>query len=284
MKYIFIALSLVLFSFSMNSQTSSGATGGYDSLLFDGAINIIDAPLNIASECYIRVIYAHGSATGTYYVTKTYETCGEWDTVQTTETGKLSPFNELKIGEEITTGDNSSLEMQFYDGSILKMGPNSKIKITGNMCESRSIIHKAGKIWSGVKKLLGSAKYEVRTDRFAICVRGTEFSVEITDSGDITKVYEGSVSVSPPVMMLTSEEEAKAMQQITMDYQSGKISMDEFVKKTQEYSSRLEDRSEDMKSKICEAGNMITAKDKISAPVSMESTGSEWFEDVNFRK
>ncbi|HJY63359.1 MAG TPA: FecR family protein, partial [Ignavibacteria bacterium] len=235
MNKIIISILFVLFSFSVNSQSGSPIGfnyGMHDSLLFDGGNEITTLPISRAGDCYIRVIYAHGTAEGTYYVTKTYEVCGEWDTSTTTEKGKLSPMNELKLGEEITTGDNSSLELKFWDGSLLRMGPNSKIKISGDMCDRRTLVEQVtGKLWINVKKLLGSQKYEVKTERNGGGVRGTIFSIEITNDEEIIRVYEGSFEVYPPKKSITFDAE---FEKLTKDFEEGKISGQEYAQKSQE--------------------------------------------------
>ena len=210
------------------------------------------------------------------------------DKYETTETGPLSPMNELKLGEEISTGDNSSLEMQFHDGSRIRLGPNSKIKISGDMCDRRTLIEQmAGNMWSSVKKLLGSQKYEVKTDRCADGVRGTEFSVEITNDENIIRVYEGSVEVQNELQIKEYQKNIKdngpAMIQLTKDYQSGKISIEEFSKKMSELQ---QEKTLPQSPTTVNAGfqSRIVGMENPSDPVPIESTGNEWFDDVNFKK
>lgn len=289
MNKIILAASLALISLSVYSQANP-QTGYYsvihDSLLFDGSGEVTTMPTKRAGDCYIRVIYAHGLTEGTYYVTKTYEVCGEWDTMHTTEKGKLTPMNELKIGEEITTGENSALELKMYDGSYIRMGPNSKIKITGNMCESQTFVHVMGKIWTKVKKIMGKAKYEVRTERTCVCVRGTEFSVETTEESEIIRVYEGSVSFSQSSDEYINAVKSKSeqMEQINKDYQNGKISLEEFTKKMGELMQVVSETSPQGVTINAGYESRITGTDKPTEPVTFETTGSEWFDDVNFKK
>ena len=76
------------------------------------------------------------------------------------------------------------------------------------MCDRRTLVEQVtGKLWINVKKLLGSQKYEVKTERNGGGVRGTIFSIEITNDEEIIKVYEGSFEVYPPKKDLTFDAE-----------------------------------------------------------------------------
>ncbi|MEO8513388.1 MAG: FecR family protein [Ignavibacteria bacterium] len=274
-----------LFIFAQTNSSAGYYSGEHDSLLFDGGSSVTAIPTNIAGDCKIMVTYVYGTVEGTFYKTEVYEICGEVDTSVTTKTGQLEKNNVLKLGEEITTGDNSNLELEFWDGSTIKMGPNSKIKISGDMCDRRTLIEQTtGKVWTKVKKLLGGQKYEVKTDRNGGGVRGTEFSIEITGDEEIIRVFEGSFEVHPPSKGLTSSNDAKNFEQATKDYQTGKITMEEYIKITQEFQKGIGQMEENMKSKMCEAGYMVHVTDKISDPIPIGSTGNDWFDDVNFKK
>jgi hypothetical protein len=291
MKNIIIAISFVLISFSVYTQTGASAgfyPGRNDTLLFDGSEDVITIPTNRKDDCKIMVTYAYGSVEGTYYRTDIYKICGNnWDTSVTEVKGALVPNNVLKLGDEITTGNGSYLEIELYDGSIIRMGPNSKLKITGDMCDSRSLIEQtAGEIWNKVKHLLGEQKYNVKTERFGtqIGVRGTEFSVEVTNDEEIIRVYDGSVEVQQQPKNLMSENTSKDFEKLTKDFQEGKITMDEYVRKSQEFQKNVNKQNDQMKIVMCEAGFMVKVSDKISDPEPIKSTGTEWFEDVNFKK
>lgn len=289
MKKITLALAVLFISMTsfLNSQTNSSAGyygGVHDSLLFDGSGETIIQPVNSSSDCYVRVNYIKGTPIGTYYVKKTYNICEKIENVTEKESGKLSLMNELVLGEEITTDENSSLELQFYDGSIMRVGPNSKVTITGNMCESQTLIDMTGRVWSKVKKLLGNQKYNLKTKSYFAGVRGTEFSVETTDEGVITKVFEGSVEIKSTESTGSdnTKDAAKDYEKLVQDYQSGKITIEEFAKKSQEYQKTISKSGEDVKGKMCEAGFMITSPGSVGDPVPIVP-GSNWFDDENFK-
>ena len=170
----------------------------------------------------------------------------------------------------------------------LKIMFNSKIKISGDMCDRRTYIEQiSGKVWNSVKKLLGSQKYELKTNVYYsnVCVRGTEFSVEITSDEAIISVYESAVEVFPIVQNPVTSNDAKDFEQITKDYQAGKITIEEYMKKTQEFREKndFDKLEKNMKSKMCNAGYMVKVTDKVSDPEPI-TPGSNWFDDVNFKK
>lgn len=283
MKKLFINLFFILFFITTN--TIAQYYGGHDSLLFDGANEITIVPINKTEDCNIKVTYAYGTAEGTFYKTEMVQVCGHMEKDLKTEKGALIQNHVLVLGSEITTGDNGHLELEFYDGSVIRMAPNSKVTITGDMCASQTLVNVAGRMWTKVKKLLGSAKYEVKTDPCQYGVRGTEFSVESTKDGDITKVYEGSVHVHATTNILEKKfgDDAAEYTKLTEDYQAGKITMEEMIKKSEEFQNKGTKFGEEVADKICEAGYMVTVTDKVSTPVPIES-GSNWFDDANFKK
>jgi hypothetical protein len=257
-----------------------------DSLLFDGNYNSINKPANNSDDCKISVIYAIGTAEGTRYVTEIYTICGQIDTSVNTKKGLVQTGDKLKFGEEITTGDNSRLNIELSDGSEIRMGPNSKVTITEEMCDQQTFVEQAkGYLWYKVKKLLGGAKYEVKLDKWLPGgVRGTEFTIEMKDNEVIIRVFEGAYEVYPPQNIGKKETFAKEMEQLTNDYNAGKITTEEFARKSQEITKNNDFMVEDMKNKMVTKGNMVRLTDKISEPVSFDLNENRWFDDANFMR
>lgn len=278
---IFIASSV--YSQTKNNNQSYAASN--DSLLFDGAGELTNIVTNSAVDCNIKVTYTYGKATGTKVETKVYDVCGQKDTIISFIKGVLEKSDVLKIDEEITTGENSNLELELYDGSVIRVGPNSKLKIAGDFCDSRTYIQLyIGKIYSKIIKLVNGGKLEIHSETAVAGVRGTKFSVEVTTSETVVNVYEGSVEVTPKTNIEAPEKDAEDISKLSSDYQAGKVTLEEYVRKTQEFYGNLNKLSESVKSKMCEAGFMVNIIKKVSDPVPIESAGSEWFDDVNFKK
>ncbi|MFZ1459168.1 MAG: hypothetical protein WAU38_00090 [Ignavibacteria bacterium] len=73
--------------------------------------------------------------------------------------------------------------------------------------------------------------------------------------------------------------------QLTEDYENGKITMEEYMKKSQEYLALMQGKATDMRKSVMEeAGFMVTAADKISEPESIPADDDKWFEDSKFYK
>jgi hypothetical protein len=197
----------------------------------------------------------------------------------------------LKTGDSIVTGPGSSIRILVVstfdlpfgqeDASreAIMMGPNSVIV---PKCESyRRVLLNRGKVWVKEKSEAVTKKV-IETYRSIVKPSGTEYSVEVSDNKDIIKVYEGTVEVK-----LVGTENVKSMDEIvkegdklTEDFQNGKISMEEFMKKTQENLILIQGKAVDMtKSVVVEAGFMVTANDKISVPEPIPANDIKWFED-----
>jgi ferric-dicitrate binding protein FerR (iron transport regulator) len=207
------------------------------------------------------------------------------DTELAAEKRLVQTGDNLKFGEEITTGDNSRLNIELYDGSEIRMGPNSKVVISEDMCDQRTMVDQvSGKLWYKVKKLLSEQKYEVKTEKCPGGVRGTEFSIELNNDEEIIRVFEGSFEVYALPNKSKKENFAKDMEQLTNDYKSGKISTEEFAKRSQEIMKNNDFNVEDMKNIMVTAGYMVRITDKISQPASFEVNENRWFDDANFIK
>jgi len=255
-----------------------------DSLLYDGHFGRLK-PANNSDDCKIRVIYAIGTVEGIRYVTKVFNICGKVDTGLAAEKGLVQTGDNLKFGEEITTGDNSRLNIELYDGSEIRMGPNSKVTISEEMCDQRTMVEQAaGYLYYKVQKLLKDQKYEVKTGIAYSGVRGTQFSIEVNNNEVIIRVFEGAFEVYALPNKSSKENFAKEMEQLTNDYNAGKITTEEFAKKSQDIIKNNNFSVEDMKNTMVTAGFMVRITDKISEPVSFDVNENRWFDDANFIK
>ncbi|MBK7160950.1 MAG: hypothetical protein IPH77_21000 [Ignavibacteria bacterium] len=71
--------------------------------------------------------------------------------------------------------------------------------------------------------------------------------------------------------------------QLTEDYENGKITMEEYMKKSQEYLALMQGKATDMRKSVMEeAGFMVTAADKISEPESIPADDDKCLKIVNF--
>lgn len=99
---------------------------------------------------------------------------------------------------EISTGKNGKVEIEFYDGTIVRLGPNSKMKMECTEDKEFTVHMKMraffGDIWSKVNKIAGSERtYETRNERFVAGVRGTVYETIQTGNEVRVVVEEGAV-------------------------------------------------------------------------------------------
>ena len=131
---------------------------------------------------------------------------------RTPEAGAAVP---LAIGTLIELKDTlkvsgGNLKFELNDGSQIALADKSELfiddaKFEGQNCTSFLGTLKGGSLWTKVKKLLGGAKYEVKTDRAVAGVRGTIFRIDADTlikaakgrHATIVRVTEGVVRVNP---------------------------------------------------------------------------------------
>jgi hypothetical protein len=132
-----------------------------------------------------------------------------------TRTPVGGPAVELKVGSEIELKDTlkvagGNLKFELNDGSQIALADKSELFIDdaqfdGQECKSFLGTLKSGSLWTKVKKLLGGAKYEVKTERAVAGVRGTIFRIDADTlikaakgrHATIVRVTEGLVRVNP---------------------------------------------------------------------------------------
>ena len=136
-------------------------------------------------------------------------------TVQVLKNGSTNPVNttkgmELGVGDTITTGDNGSASLTFFDGSVMEIKANSEILInelstssTGSTTVSLNEV--VGSTINRIGKLVDSAsKYEVETPAAVAVVRGTVFDLLVQQNGTTTvKAEQDSVSFTASGVTVT---------------------------------------------------------------------------------
>jgi hypothetical protein len=127
----------------------------------------------------------------------------------------------LAEGDRIRTGQSSRMELKLKDGSLVRLGEKSEIKLRaasfGPKVNQRRFDAKlfAGRLWAAVTKMVGGdATFEVETANAVAGVRGTRFGATVDATGETTvRVYDGSVLVSNrPVYAQAGATKAKRVQ------------------------------------------------------------------------
>jgi len=127
-----------------------------------------------------------------------------------TRTAPGGQAERLAVGKPVLQGDvletekRTRLEVKLGDGSVLRLGPSSKVEVAaaafGKTVEDRNVSAKllVGKVWANVAKAVGGEqRFEVKTENAVAGVRGTTFRVDAaTDKSVVVKVYSGTVAVA----------------------------------------------------------------------------------------
>lgn len=131
----------------------------------------------------------------------------------------------LAVGSEIELKDTlkvakGNLKFELNDGSQIALSEKGELFIDeaqfeGQDCKGFVGTLKSGSLWTKVKKLLGGAKYEVKTERAVAGVRGTIFRIDADTlvkgakgkgrkAATVVRVVEGVVRVNPSAKIAKS--------------------------------------------------------------------------------
>jgi len=128
--------------------------------------------------------------------------------VKKTPSGDV-PFNPdapMLPGDTVDVGPNSSLELQFSDGSQIKLGHDtlfsyevddagSLFHLLHGLLKSQRSCFPTPTAVMGVLGCNGQPRYE--TLQYISAVRGTEFILQANDDGAVIAVFEGWVEIDP---------------------------------------------------------------------------------------
>ncbi|ASV10154.1 lipoprotein LipL45 [Leptospira interrogans] len=124
----------------------------------------------------------------------------------------------LKTGDKVSTKQKSKVDIQFADGSAIRISENSVIDFDalsinshGNSDTRLALV--SGKVFAKVNKASKEDQFSVVTPTAIAGVRGTSFIVDRSKSDKaVVKVLDGTVAVAPRVVVLeglSDEEIAK---------------------------------------------------------------------------
>ena len=117
---------------------------------------------------------------------------------------RLAQGSALREGDEVETRKRTRLELTLADGSVVRMGPLSRVTLEtaafarsgGDRKVSARLL--VGKVWANVARAVGGdSRFEVKTDNAVAGVRGTTFRVDAAhDKSVVVRVYSGTVAVA----------------------------------------------------------------------------------------
>ncbi len=158
-----------------------------------------------------------GKATLTYEEALVIFVSGEVYVKGTAEWEYLEIGNIVHPDEVVKVGADSLCELQFGQKSVVRVQENTEISLKEFWLEPEQtavdIDLAVGSVLCKVSKLSGKESFKVRT-RTAVCgIRGTEFSVRVTESKEtVLAVKEGAVTIVPE-----SAESDKIQEQTQLD-------------------------------------------------------------------
>ena len=109
---------------------------------------------------------------------------------------------QLREGDEISTGPDSGVTLQFPDGSTLTVRPMTQISVRSLITQKGSVKVEMnlefGKLAAKVNKAqTATPDYSVKTPSATASVRGTRFTVAYTSGTSSVAVSQGAVYVKP---------------------------------------------------------------------------------------
>ncbi len=108
----------------------------------------------------------------------------------------------VKMKWDVRTYVESSLEIQFASGTVIKLGENSVVNLStvlqdkGSSETNSNVKVASGQIWANVKKLVNKkSKFSFETPTAVAAIRGTRLGIRVDKKRSVIDVYEGKVSV-----------------------------------------------------------------------------------------
>lgn len=118
---------------------------------------------------------------------------------------ELKAKDQLTAGDQIRTGNDSQVSINFYDNSTSRIGPNTEISCDQLFIDDQNyaktkvgLVVTMGRVWSRIIQLSDrEASFEVGSNKTVATVRGTAFDFEVTAEGVANiNAVEGIVEVS----------------------------------------------------------------------------------------
>lgn len=109
---------------------------------------------------------------------------------------QLKVNQKMDLGDQIRTGSESVVEVTYSKGTVIRIGENSKVVLSGTEVAANPTVSQ-GKVWANVQKM-ATGQFRVTTPVATAAVRGTVFRVDASsDSSSTIALYEGKVDVGP---------------------------------------------------------------------------------------
>ncbi|XDD55558.1 lipoprotein LipL45 [Leptospira sp. WS4.C2] len=191
---------------------------------------------------------------------------------QTEEKAQLGAL--LKSGDNVVTGDNGKVDIQFTDGSSIRISPKSaidfaKLSQDNSGTTDTQIALVSGKVFAKVNKAKKEDNFTVVTPTAIAGVRGTSFIVEAAEGKPAkVKVVEGAVAFAPrvPALEKLSSEEISGnadLQKLQASLAKAEVILEKDQASTQSAKSADLAKSVDIKSLDLSKAFKTSEKEKL---------------------
>ena len=114
----------------------------------------------------------------------------------------VAPADELVPAEALRTGEESTIEVKFIDGSELSVEALSEVVLSDYVFDpqaaaSSGIINLNAGLFRFNSNKMPDSGLQLKTPVATIGIRGTEFLVTVTDAATVVDIVEGAVHVAP---------------------------------------------------------------------------------------
>lgn len=291
LQSIIVVIILLMFSTILYSQSKSG-TGfisvGHDSLTIDGANGNTNYFNNLYEDCLLKVIKVKGKVPATIVTYTIVKDCIEYDTIPKLTSG-LVKVGDIVIPENVfRTEDFGELEVETPKGTKVWLGPATEFKMGRDYCKGNGLADLySGRIF--IEGANGEGNRYIAMKHGMTQITNTKFSLEIVKEGEVTteilRVYEGSVSFGLNMQnkdnVKNTEDKAAEMKKLTDDFQSGKISIEEFTKKMADLQKEMT-ANQPQNAVIVNAGyesKIVGPGINPTEPVSFDTNENHWWEN-----
>jgi hypothetical protein len=114
-----------------------------------------------------------------------------------------TPGQSLVANDDVATEATGHAAIDFPDGSLIRMAPNTDVKISGILLQkngnlqSAEVTQKVGRTFINVAHLVTGATFKVDGHSVSATVRGTQYEVLVRpNQTNLIKVFDGTVHVS----------------------------------------------------------------------------------------
>lgn len=113
---------------------------------------------------------------------------------------KTTKAMRITEGTYVSTGPSGRAQISYPSGTTTRIDSNSTIQLTEFDPKPQKILVSVlkGRVWSRVKKLLGTESYETESNGVTATVRGTAYEHSAAGGVTLTRVVEGTIVVTCP--------------------------------------------------------------------------------------